>query len=98
MPGQTSINGQQRRFNVHLSGCGGTNDGIIGAAAEDLTASGWSGRFIKFDRLREFPDPVAVSELEQRLIRDMSLEEDANRPSPEIGWCPICSECDNDLN
>jgi hypothetical protein len=33
---------------VHLSGHGGTNDGIIGAAAAvGLTLSGWSGRFIE---------------------------------------------------
>jgi hypothetical protein len=69
---------------IHLSGHGGTNDGIIGAAAAvGLTASGWAGRFIEFGRLREFPDPVTVSELEQKQIRVMSLEKNANQPSPE---------------
>lgn len=69
---------------IHLSGHGGTNDGIIGAAAAvGLTASGWAGRFIEFGRLREFPDPVSVSELEQKRIRVVSLEKNANGPSPE---------------
>ncbi len=45
----------------HLSGHGGTNDGIIGAAAAvGLTASGWSGRFIEFAHLRDFPNTLTV--------------------------------------
>ena len=69
---------------VHLSGHGGTNDGIIGAAAAvGLTASGWSGRFIEFGGLRDFPEQVTVSELEQVRILVTSLERDAKQPAPE---------------
>ena len=50
---------------VHLSGHGGSNDGIIGAAAGvGLTAWGWSGRFIEFGGLRDYPLEVDVRALE----------------------------------
>jgi len=69
---------------VHLSGHGGTNDGIIGAAAAvGLTASGWYGRFIEFAGLRKLPDIVAVSELELLGMRVVSLDRDAMVPGPE---------------
>ena len=70
---------------AHLSGHGGTNDGIIGAAAAvGLTAAGWSGRFIEFSiGLRSFPDPTTVSELNQKGIRVVSLDRDAFCPRPE---------------
>ena len=69
---------------AHLSGHGGTNDGIIGAAAAvGLTASGWSGRFIEYAHLRAFPDRIAVSELMQNGIRVVSLDRDACTPDPE---------------
>jgi hypothetical protein len=69
---------------IHISGHGGTNDGIIGAAAAvGLTASGWSGRFIEFAGLRRFPDMVAVSELEKYGIIVVSLDRDAMVPDPE---------------
>jgi hypothetical protein len=68
---------------AHLSGHGGTNDGMIGAAAAvGLTASGWSGRFIEFSGLRQFPDPVSVAALQERGIRVVSLERDALCPGP----------------
>jgi hypothetical protein len=71
-------------LNSHLSGHGGTNDGIIGAAAAvGLTASGWSGRFIEYGRLRELPDPVRVSELERSNILVVSGDRDAKVPGPE---------------
>ena len=67
----------------HLSGHGGTNDGIIGAAAAiGLTASGWSGRFIEFGGLRDFPEEVAVWELERAQMLVLSLERDAQPPAP----------------
>ena len=70
-----SVNG------THVSGHGGTNDGIIGAvAAVGLTASGWSGRFIEYGRLREFPDLVTVSELERSGIRVVSVDRDTMLP------------------
>jgi tRNA(Ile2) C34 agmatinyltransferase TiaS len=68
----------------HLSGHGGTNDGIIGAAAAvGLTASGWSGRFIEYGRLRKFADPVRVLELERSNILVVSSDRDARVPAPE---------------
>jgi len=69
---------------VHLSGHGGTNDGIIGAAAAvGLTASGWSGRLIEFNRLRDFPDIVPVADLERSDILVVSLDRNAQVPAPE---------------
>jgi hypothetical protein len=68
---------------VHLSGHGGTNDGIIGAAAAvGLTFQGWSGRFIEFGRLRDIPESVEVGTLEQLGIRVISLDRDAKIPGP----------------
>ena len=68
---------------AHLSGHGGTNDGIIGAAAAvGLTASGWCGRFIEYSDLRAFPDLVAVSELIQKGMRVVSTDRDACCPHP----------------
>jgi hypothetical protein len=69
---------------AHLSGHGGTNDGIIGAAAAvGLTSSGWSGRFIEYSGLREVPEQVSVSALLQKNIRVVSLDRDACCPRPE---------------
>jgi hypothetical protein len=66
----------------HLSGHGGTNDGIIGAAASvGLTASGWCGRFIEFGRLRNIPHTIRVSELEQYNMRVVSVDRDARVPA-----------------
>ena len=68
----------------HLSGHGGTNDGIIGAAAAvGLTASGWSGRFIEYGKLRKFSDPIRVFELEQSNIVVLSNDRDATVPAPK---------------
>jgi tRNA(Ile2) C34 agmatinyltransferase TiaS len=68
----------------HLSGHGGSNDGIIGAAAAvGLTASGWSGRFIEYGRLRKFSDPVRVLELERSNIVVVSGDRDARVPGPK---------------
>jgi len=70
--------------NMHLSGHGGTNDGIIGAAAAvGLTAYGWCGRFIEFGKLRDFPEKVRVSELEKRHILPVSLDRDGQVPAPD---------------
>jgi hypothetical protein len=68
----------------HLSGHGGSNDGIIGAAAAvGLTAQGWGGRFIEFGRLRDFPERVRVSELERSGITVVSIDRDAQFPALE---------------
>lgn len=62
----------------HLSGHGGTNDGIIGASAGvGLTISGWSGRFIEFNGLRDFDTIVRVADLEARGIRVLSVDRNA---------------------
>jgi len=67
---------------LHLSGHGGTNDGIIGAAAGvGLTFYGWSGRFVAFGSIRSFPDPVRVGMLEDAGIRVLSMARDAMLPS-----------------
>ncbi|NJD62612.1 MAG: hypothetical protein FIA93_07815 [Deltaproteobacteria bacterium] len=74
----------QAASGIHLSGHGGNNDGIIGAAAAvGLTASGWNGRFIEFAGLRNFPGMVAVSELKRHGIRVVSVDRDARIPKPE---------------
>jgi len=74
----------QAASEVHLSGHGGTNDGIIGAtAAVGLTASGWSGRLIEFNGLRNFPDVVSVADLEGSNILVVSLDRNAQVPAPE---------------
>lgn len=66
---------------IHLSGHGGTRDGIIGAAAAvGLTAAGWSGRFIEFGDLRGIPIQVPVRVLAERGIRVASLDRDATVP------------------
>ncbi len=63
---------------AYLSGLGGTNDGIIGAAAAvGLTADGWSGRFIEFQGLRRFPQVVSVAELQDTGIRLFSIDREA---------------------
>jgi hypothetical protein len=77
---------------VHLSGHGGTNDGIIGAAAAvGLSHYGWSGRFLEFNGLRDFPDPVSVANLLARGIVTVPLDRNAEVLSPETrivtnGW------------
>lgn len=68
---------------VHISGHGGTNDGIIGAAAAvGLTAKGWSGRFIEYGRLRDFPERISVSELERSSMMVIAIDRDAKVPAP----------------
>lgn len=69
---------------IHLSGHGGTNDGIIGAAAGvGLCAYGRSGRFIEFSRLRDFSSQLTVSELESHGIMAIAIDRDALTPSPQ---------------
>lgn len=66
----------------HLSGHGGTNDGIIGAAAAvGLTAYGWSGRFIEYGKLRACPQLVSVEALKDAGIQVVSIDRDAQIPA-----------------
>jgi tRNA(Ile2) C34 agmatinyltransferase TiaS len=72
---------------AHLSGHGGTNDGVIGAAAGvGLTADGWSGRLIEyrscFGHLRDLPDPVKIADLVRAGITVVSIDRDAPVPLP----------------
>jgi hypothetical protein len=78
---------------IHLSGHGGTNDGIIGAtAAVGLTACGWSGRFLEYGGgLRNLPDPISVAALQARGIYPVPLDHNATVLSPDTlittkGW------------
>jgi len=77
-----------RAAGIHLSGHGGTNDGIIGATAGvGLSAYGWSGRFIefagKFGPLRDMPDPIPAKDLMARGILPVTLDRDATVLPPE---------------
>jgi hypothetical protein len=68
---------------IHVSGHGGSNDGIIGAAAAvGLTAAGWYGRFIELGHLRRLPSELRVDELEGQGIRIMAMDRDAPVPKP----------------
>jgi hypothetical protein len=74
----------QAACRAHLSGHGGTNGGIIGAAAAvGLTASGWCGRFIEFGALRAFPEVVRVGDLERADILVVSMDRDARVPAAD---------------
>jgi tRNA(Ile2) C34 agmatinyltransferase TiaS len=72
---------------AHLSGHGGSEDGVIGAAAGvGLTADGWNGRLIeyrcRFGHLRDIPEPVDVVDLESVGITVVSIDRDAPVPLP----------------
>ena len=69
---------------AHLSGHGGTNQGIIGAAAAvGLTVDGWCGRFIQYGELRGLPEQLRVSDLETMGILVVSLDRDSRVPTPD---------------
>jgi len=62
---------------LKLHGLGGTNDGIIGAAAAvGLTRYGWCGRFIAWKAMRGLPDPVTVGDLARQGVRVVSVDRD----------------------
>jgi len=77
---------------AHLSGHGGTNDGIIGAAAAvGLTTYGWSGRLIEYGGLRDLPPVLSVGALEESGIGVISIDRDAQVPAHDdivetFGW------------
>ena len=80
----TQVQAIRAAGSAHLSGHGGTKDGIIGAAASvGLTASGWLGRYIEFDGLRNYPRMIRVSELNARHIAVISVDRDATAPAPQ---------------
>lgn len=77
---------------VFLAGVGGTNDGIIGAAAAvGLTRHGWCGRYIELGDMRRLPATVAVAELWKCGIQVVSVDRDPLTPlGPDMvatgGW------------
>lgn len=63
---------------IHLSGHGGTNDGIIGAvAAIGLTHFGNSGRIVDYADIRELPQVTTAGDLREREIHLMSANRHA---------------------
>ena len=71
---------------VHLSGHGGTEDGIIGAAAGvGLTSWGWSGRFVEYGggrRLREWGDEALIGDLEAEGLLVLPVDRNVVSPKP----------------
>lgn len=69
---------------VHLSGHGGTCDGIIGAAAGvGLTAGGWAGRFVDYHvPLRDFPGVTTVGAVEDAGITVVPVDRNVQVPKP----------------
>ncbi len=81
---KTQAQAMEAASRITLLGLGGTNDGIIGAAAAiGLTAFGWCGRFIEFGNLRSFEDTVRVADLEGAGIRVLSVDRNATVPAPQ---------------
>lgn len=69
---------------ILLAGVGGTNDGLIGAAAAvGLTRHGWSGRYIELDTMRSLPRNVSVKELTGLGIQVVSVDRDPLIPLAE---------------
>jgi tRNA(Ile2) C34 agmatinyltransferase TiaS len=69
---------------AHLSGHGGTEDGVIGAAAGvGLTANGWAGRLIEYRvPLRSFEDVLPVGEVEAAGIAVLPVDRNVMMPKP----------------
>lgn len=67
----------------HLSGHGGTNLGMIGAAAAvGLTWKGDSGRFVDWKDIRELPEITTVKEITERGISVISVNRHGEIPAP----------------
>lgn len=73
-----------KQAGVHLSGHGGTEDGVIGAlAGVGLTAWGWSGRLVEFSApLRDFPVVTSVGEVESAGIMVVPVDRNVQAPKP----------------
>ncbi len=73
-----------RETGVHLSGHGGTEDGVIGAlAGVGLTAGGWAGRFVDYRvPLRSFGPIVTVGEVEAAGIVVVPVDRNVMVPKP----------------
>lgn len=89
---QTQADARRACGRAHLSGHGGTRDGVIGAAAAvGLTASGWCGRYIDLEGLRDWPAVVPAGRLREAGIEVVSIERDgavpgADDPVATNGW------------
>ena len=67
-----------------LHGLGGSNDGIIGAAAAvGLTRYGWCGRFIEYGPLRTSGLPETIGQIQDMGIRVISVDRDPAVPLAE---------------
>ncbi|MBN2473090.1 MAG: hypothetical protein JXB62_00680 [Pirellulales bacterium] len=74
------------RYGVHLEGCGGTNDGVIGAlAAVGLVAEGDDGRVVQ---IGDWPDSLAgpqdVETLHRRGVEVRCLQRDRAVPGGRV--------------
>lgn len=79
----TQADAREAAEGVHLSGHGGTEDGIIGAAAGvGLTWWGWSGRFVEYGGLRDFAEEVSVAELQSAGMRVLPVNRNVVFPKP----------------
>ena len=71
---------------AHLSGHGGTEDGIIGAAAGvGLTSWGWSGRFVEYGggrRLRDWGDEALIGDIEAEGLLVLPVDRNVVSPKP----------------
>lgn len=73
----------QAAKSITLLGLGGTNDGIIGAAAAvGLTRFGWCGRFIEHGTLRALKTPMHIRDLNAAGIEAVSVDRDPAVPMP----------------
>ncbi len=81
---QTQADARRACGRAHLSGHGGTRDGVIGAAAAvGLTASGWCGRYIDLEGLRDWPAVVPAVRLREAGIEVVSIERDGTVPGAQ---------------
>lgn len=63
---------------IHLSGHGGSNGGVIGAAAAvGLTSLGESGRLVSYRDIRELPEQITARDLRHREIHPLSVHRHA---------------------
>ncbi|BBZ36975.1 hypothetical protein [Mycobacterium conspicuum] len=68
---------------VHLSGHGGTRDGVLGAlAAVGLHLSGNDGLFITLPGLLELPRETTIDDLRARIPLDHARDDDHRQPAP----------------
>jgi hypothetical protein len=71
------------KLNVHLSGHGGTQDGVLGAlAAVGLHLSGNDGLFITLPGIRELPTEATIDDLRTLTPIDLACDPMDRRPKP----------------